>query len=339
MEKCMKKIRIAILGCGTIGDVHARAIAELPELCTLAAICDVSPERAEAYAKKYNTKGYSDYAEMLADPDIDAVSICTPSGMHADQAIMAMEAGKHVLCEKPMALTTRDAERICECEARTKKTLSVIFQMRFIEDMQYLKRVIADGMLGTLVFCDLYMKYWRDEAYFKVSPWRGTFAMDGGGALMNQGIHGVDIMHFLCGAPRLLTAKVKTLVHNIETEDTAVAAVEYPSGALGVIQASTSANPGFDRRIEIHGSRGYAVVIDAHIEKLFVDGKFLIDKKIETGAGTKSDPTKMSHDKHTLQMKNFVRALRGEEELLSTSLDGLKAVSFIEKVYEASKNS
>lgn len=335
----MKKIRIAILGCGTIGDVHARAIAELPEICELAAICDVNPDRAEEYAKKYGTKAYSDYAKMLSDPKIDAVSICTPSGMHADQSIAAMEAGKHVLCEKPLALTVRDAERICECEARTNKKVSVIFQMRFIEDMQYLKKVLSEGLLGTLVFCDLYMKYWRDESYFKVSPWRGTFAMDGGGALMNQGIHGVDIMHFLCGTPRLLTAKAKTLVHNIETEDTVVCAVEYPSGALGVIQASTSANPGFDRRIEIHGSRGYAVVIDARIEKLFVDGKFLIDTKIETGAGTKSDPTKMSHDKHTLQMKNFVRSLLGEEELRSTSRDGLAAVSFVEKVYEVSKNS
>ena len=155
---------------------------------------------------------------------------------------------------------------------------------------------------------------------------------------MNQGIHGIDIMHYLLGAPKLLTAKVKTLVHNIETEDTAVAAVEYSSGALGVIEASTSLNPGFDRRIEINGTRGYAVVIDAHLEKLFVDGKFLIDEKVVTGAGTKSDPTKMSHDKHTLQIKNFIRSINGEEELISTSADGLAAVSFIEKIYETSKN-
>ena len=334
----MKKIRFAILGCGVIGDVHARAIAELPELCELVALCDVNPARAEEYAKKYNVKAYSDYAEMLRDGEIDAISICTPSGMHADQAIAAIEAGKHVLCEKPMALTTADAERIREAEARSDKKLSVIFQMRYTEDIQYLKRVIEDGTLGQLTFCDLYMKYWRDESYFKVSPWRGTFKMDGGGALMNQGIHGIDIMHYLLGAPKLLTAKVKTLVHNIETEDTAVAAVEYPSGALGVIEASTSSNPGFDRRIEINGTRGYAVVIDAHLEKLFVDGKFLIDEKIETGAGTKSDPTKMSHDKHTLQIKNFIRSINGEEELISTSADGLAAVSFIEKIYETSKN-
>ena len=334
----MKKIRIAILGCGVIGDVHARAIAELPELCELVALCDVNPARAEEYAKKYNVKAYSDYAEMLRDKEIDAVTICTPSGMHADQAIAAIEAGKHVLCEKPMALTTADALRIREAEAKSDKKLSVIFQMRYTKDIQYLKKVIEEGKLGQLTFCDLYMKYWRDESYFKASPWRGTFAMDGGGALMNQGIHGVDIMHYLCGAPKLLTAKVKTLVHNIETEDTAIAAVEYPSGALGVIEASTSSNPGFDRRIEINGTRGYAVIIDAHLEKLFIDGEFIIDTKIETGAGTKSDPTKMSHDKHTLQIKNFVRSINGEEELISTSADGLWAVSFIEKIYETSKN-
>ena len=163
--------------------------------------------------------------------------------------------------------------------------------------------------------------------------------MDGGGALMNQGIHGVDIMHFLCGTPRILSAKVKTLVHNIETEDTAVAAVEYPSGALGVMQASTSANPGFDRRVAIHGSRGYATVVDASIEKLYIDGEFLINRQVETKPGTASDPTKMSHEKHVLQIRNFARAIRGEERLLSTAADGLAAVRFIERVYEISKNA
>ena len=333
----MEQLKIGIIGCGRISVMHLIP-AQILKQAKLVACCDIKKDRADEAAQKYNVKAYSDYAEMLRDKEIDAVTICTPSGMHADQAIAAIEAGKHVLCEKPMALTTADALRIREAEAKSDKKLSVIFQMRYTKDIQYLKKVIEEGKLGQLTFCDLYMKYWRDESYFKASPWRGTFAMDGGGALMNQGIHGVDIMHYLCGAPKLLTAKVKTLVHNIETEDTAIAAVEYPSGALGVIEASTSSNPGFDRRIEINGTRGYAVIIDAHLEKLFIDGEFIIDTKIETGAGTKSDPTKMSHDKHTLQIKNFVRSINGEEELISTSADGLWAVSFIEKIYETSKN-
>ena len=334
----MKKVRIAILGCGIIGDIHAAAISELADICELAAICDVDPSRAETYGKKYNTRAYSDYAQMLCDPTLDAVSICTPSGMHADQAIAALEAGKHVLCEKPLALCAEDARRVCDAERRTGRLVSVVFQTRYVKDIQELRRVIAEGRLGQLVFCDIYMKYWRAPDYFEASPWRGTYLMDGGGALMNQGIHGIDVMHYLCGVPKLLSAKVKTLVHRIETEDTAVAAVEYPSGALGVIQASTSANPGFDRRIEIHGSRGYATVVNSSLEKLYIDGAFLVNRRVEFTPGTASDPTLMSHDKHTLQIQNFVRAIMGEEALLSTSRDGLAAVEFVEKIYEFSKS-
>ncbi len=335
----MKKIKFAILGCGMIGDVHAVAISELSELCELWAICDANPSRASEYGKKYNARVYSDYEQMLREPEIDAVIVCTPSGMHADQSIAALEAGKHVLCEKPMALNSRDAQRVCDAEKKAGKLVGVVFQTRYVKDIRELRRAIEDGLLGQLVFCDLYMKYWRDPAYFEVSPWRGTFLMDGGGALMNQGIHGVDIMHYLCGTPRLLGAKVKTLVHDIETEDTAVAAVEYPSGALGVMQASTSANPGFDRRIEIHGSRGYATVVNATLEKLYVDGNFLVNRKVDFTPGTASDPTKMNHENHTLQIKNFVLAIQGEEALLSTTQDGLAAVSFIEQIYKASKKT
>ena len=328
----MQKIRFAILGCGLIGDIHAQAILSTPD-AELYAICDVSPERADEYASRYGAHAYTSYDEMLADPCIDTVSICTPSGMHADQAIAALRAGKHVLLEKPMALTGRDALRIREAEAESGKLVSVVFQTRYAEDVRYLKSLIEDGRFGTLAFCDLYMKYWRDPSYYSASPWRGTFAMDGGGALMNQGIHGIDIMHFLFGEPRLIGARVKTLVHNIETEDTAVAAVEYPSGALGVIEASTSANPGFSRRIEINGSRGYAIVNDASIVKLVLDGETLIDNELKTDLGTASDPGKMSADRHASQIRNFVDAIRGEAELISTSYNGYTAVKFIEDIY------
>ena len=334
----MKKIRFGILGCGTIGDVHARAISAL-DRAELIAFCDVNEERAAEYANKYGVKAYTCFDEMLADNEIDAVTICTPSGMHAEQSIKALRAEKHVLVEKPMALNSKDAALICEEAEQSNKLISVVFQMRYTDDIQYLKKVIEEGKLGQLTFCDLYMKYWRDKSYFDVSPWRGTFAMDGGGALMNQGIHGVDIMHYLCGKPKLVGAKVKTLVHDIETEDTAIAAVEYGSGALGVWQASTSSNPGFDRRIEINGSRGYAIIVDAHIEKLFIDGEFVIDKKVEVAPGTASDPTKMSHEKHLLQFKNFVGAIFGEEKLVSTASDGYAAVNFIEQIYDFSKKN
>lgn len=332
----MEKIRFGILGCGTIGDVHARALLS-SELGELYAVCDANEKRAIEYGERYGVKAYSSYEKMLLDEKVDAVAICTPSGMHKDQAILALENGKHVLLEKPMALTSEDAMKIREAERKSGKVLSIIFQMRFTDDVRRLKKLIDDGAFGTLTFCDLYMKYWRDPSYFTVSPWRGTFAMDGGGALMNQGIHGVDIMHYLCGAPRLLSARVKTLVHKIETEDTAAALVEYPSGAVGVIEASTSSNPGFERRLEINGSRGYAVIVDSHLEKLYIDGESLIEKTVVTTGALASDPTKMTHENHLLQYENFIRAIRGEEELVSSSKDGYLAVKFIEDIYKKSK--
>lgn len=328
----MEKFRFAILGCGLIGDIHAQAILSHPD-AELYAMCDVSRERAEEYASRYGARAFTSYDELLADPNVDAVSICTPSGMHADQAITALRAGKHVLLEKPMALTSRDALRIRDAEAESGRLVSVVFQTRYVEDIRYLKSLIDDGRFGTLAFCDLYMKYWRDPTYYSASPWRGTFAMDGGGALMNQGIHGVDVMHFLFGEAKLIGARVKTLVHDIETEDTVAAVVEYPSGALGVIEASTSANPGFSRKIEINGSRGYAIVNDASIVKLVLDGETLVDKEMKTDIGTASDPGRMSCEKHALQIRNFIDAARGEAELISNSYNGYTAVKFIEDIY------
>lgn len=331
----MSKIRFGIIGCGMIGDVHARAICSYRG-AELVAVSDVSKDRASEFAAKYSAVPYTDYNEMLSSDNIDAVAICTPSGMHKDQAIAAIRAGKHVLCEKPMALTKVDAAAIRDELSKTDLKLSVMFQTRSVDDIKYLKGVIERGELGRLTLCDLYMKYWRGEDYFKVAPWRGTFAMDGGGALMNQGIHGVDIMHYLLGTPKLLGAKVKTLCHSIETEDTAVALVEYPGGALGVIEAATSTNPGFDRRIEISGTKGYAVIVDSMLEKLYVDGKMVIDKEIEASAGTASNPSLLSHERHEAMLDNFVKAINGEEELISDVNAGYNSVSFVEDVYTLS---
>ncbi len=332
----MKNIRFGILGCGNISDAHITA-QRCVDGAEFYAVCDVNPERVQKYSEKYNVKTYTSYEAMLNDENVDAVAICTPSGMHKDQALLALKHKKHVILEKPMALTSADCAELCREAEASDKLLSVVFQLRYNDDIQKAKKIIADGTLGTLAFCDLYMKYWRDESYFAESTWRGTFAMDGGGALMNQGIHGIDVINYLFGMPKLLSAKVKTLAHNIETEDTAVAIVEYPSGALGVIEASTTSNPGFHRRIEINGTRGYMTLVDTTIEKLFVDGKMFIDNELVTSGGSAADPKQTAHDGHIRQYRNFIAALHGNEELISSPKDGYNAVHLIEQIYEKSK--
>ena len=331
-------IKIAILGCGTVGRVHADAI-QATLGASLCGICDYSYEKAKDCASLYGTRAYETYEELLADEAIDAIAICTPSGMHPDQAIAALNAGKHVILEKPMALTSKDARRICDAEATAKGTLFAIFQNRYTKDVQRLKAVIDNGDLGRLVMCDLYMKFWRDEAYYAKSPWRGTYAMDGGGALMNQGIHGVDLMNYLLGKPRVLGAKVKTMVHNIETEDTATALVEYPSGALGVIEAATSTPPGFERRFEIHGSDGYAEIVNSQLTKLYIKGEMLVNEPPLIKPGTSSDPTKMDFHGHAAQYESIVQYLCGKEARLTGGMDGYNAIRLIEEIYERSKET
>lgn len=331
-------IRIAILGCGTVGRIHADAICAV-DGAIVYGFCDHTLEKAREFAALYHGHAYESYEALLADPAADAVAICTPSGMHVDQAIAALHAGKHVIVEKPMALNSRDAERLCLAARDARASLHTVFQARYGKDVQRLKRVLDEGGLGRLVLCDLYMKYWRDTDYYKQSSWRGTFAMDGGGALMNQGIHGVDLMNYLLGKPRLLGAKVKTLVHDIETEDTATALVEYPSGALGVIEAATSTPPGFERRIEIHGTDGYAEIINAQLTKLTVGGEVLVDVLPTVKPGTSSDPTSLDSSAHTAQYESIVRLLRGEEALHTGAEDGYNAIRLIEEIYEASKNT
>ena len=332
----MGNVKFGVLGCGNISDAHITALTAVDGV-EFYAVCDVNYEKANEYATRYNVKAFTDYEQMLRDVNVDAVAICTPSGMHKNQALMALKHGKHVVVEKPMALNTADCTELCQAAKSSDRLLSVVFQLRYNEDIQKAKKIIEDGTLGTLAFCDLYMKYWRDASYFAESSWRGTFKMDGGGALMNQGIHGIDVINYLFGVPKLLSAKVKTRLHNIETEDTAVAIVEYPSGALGVIEASTSANPGFHRRVEVNGSRGYMTLVDSTIEKLCVDGEMLIDNELSLSGGSASDAKAASHEGHIKQYKNFVAALKGEESLISSPKDGYNAVALIEQIYNKSK--
>ncbi len=328
-----EKIRFGILGCGVIADYHARAIESLPD-AELVGVVDNSAERAAVFAEKYGVRVYANYEEMLADPMIDAVCICTPSGMHAKNSLDALEAKKHVVVEKPMALSTEDADKIIRACRESGRILTVICQLRFSEGVQKLKALVEDQAFGRLGLCDLYMKYWRSPEYYAESAWKGTRAMDGGGALMNQGIHGVDALLYILGDAKLLSAKEKTLYHGIEVEDTAVAMLEFECGALGVIEASTCSYPGFARKIELCGSRGYAVLREDTIEKLVIGDLVITDEKNAPLLGTASDPTAMSYFLHAKQIENFIGAVTGREKLLIDAREGRRAVALIEEIYE-----
>ena len=335
----MNKIyNFGILGCGMIANIHADAISGI-ENARLIGVADVRTENAEIFAKKLGTKAYKDYDEMILDENVDVVCICTPNGTHADCAIKALEKNKHVVLEKPIAISVESANEIIKASEKTGAMLTVISQLRFSENITRVKELLNKKALGEILSCDLYMKYWRDSSYYSGGSWKGTMKMDGGGALMNQGIHGVDILQYLAGVPKVLSSKTKTLFHNIEAEDMAAAIVEYENGALGVIQASTCTHPGFERRIEIVGTNGYVILRESEIEKLVIGGKeeFISEKKKEC-AGSAGDPAAITSDLHKKQIVNLINAISGEEDLLIDVREGAKAVEIICDIYNKSIN-
>ncbi len=332
----MKKIKFGILGCGMIANFHAEAIKNIPD-AELACACDHNKEYAEKFAAKHGIKACDSFEEMAEK--VDAICICTPSGFHAEGAIKALEMGKHVVLEKPMAFTTEEADKIIEICEKSGTLLTVISQLRFSEDIQKVKKLVSENAFGKIVFCDLYMKYHRSEEYFSSSNWKGTFKFDGGGALMNQGIHGVDLLQYIAGEPTVLKGKVSTLSHNIEVEDTAAAVLEFENGALGVIEASTCAYPGFERRIEISGDKGYVILRENKIAELMLNGEKTVIEETNTEIGSASDPTALDFEMHKKQITNLINAINGVEPLLIDAKEGKKAIKIIEAIYNSSKES
>lgn len=329
-----KKLKFAIIGAGSVATFHADAINSI-EKAELSGVFDQTPENALKFAKKYNITAFESYESVLKNPDIDVVCICTPSNFHADNAILALEHKKHVIVEKPMALSSSDADRIISASKKSGCYLTVISQLRFSEGIQKIKKLVAENAFGKISFCDLYMKYWRDPEYYKSSPWKGKKAFDGGGALMNQGIHGIDLVLYIMGNAKVIGAKTKTLFHDIEVEDTASALLEFDNGALGVIEGSTCSYPGFERRIEITGSTGFAVLKEDVIEKLVIDKKTIIDNSNPEVSNSSSIPDSIGYEKHARQIKNLINAISGTEELLIDAFEGRKAVSLIEEIYNS----
>lgn len=331
----MKKYNFGILGCGVISKTHALAIDNI-ENATLLGVADNNAEYARAFAQKNGVKAYESYQDMLADKDIDVVCICTPSGFHASNAIDALNAGKHVILEKPMSISNEWADKVIEACERTGKKLTVISQFRFSEDIKRVKKLIEENAFGKISLCTLTMKYYRNPEYYSSSSWRGTLRFDGGGALINQGIHGVDMLDYILGPITNVKGKIATISHDIEGEDTAVALFQTANGALGVIQASTCAYPGFDRRIEIHGDKGYVCLLENKIEKLMVNGE-MVDLGELNFTSTANDNTVMDYRMHKAQFENLINGIEGKEKILVDCYEGKKALAIIQNIYQTSK--
>ena len=256
-----------IIGCGMIAKFHAKAIGDIRGARVVACF-DQAPAAADKLAEATSCKAYHKLDDLLADPAVQIVTIGTPSGAHLEPAVAAARAAKHVIVEKPLEITLRRCDQIIDACRQSGVVLSTIFPSRFHDSSQELKRAVDGGRFGRLTLGDAYVKWYRSQAYYDSGAWRGTWELDGGGALMNQAIHSVDLLTWLMGPVVEVRAKTALLAHQrIAVEDIALATVEFANGALGVIEAATTVYPGYLKRIEIHGNAGSAALEEEDIVK------------------------------------------------------------------------
>lgn len=333
-----------IVGCGMIANFHARAIADLPNARLIGGYSRRA-EQAEKFAAEHGCRAFTNLEAMLADPEIQVVTICTPSGAHLDPAVAAARAGKHVICEKPLEITLARCDEMIAACAKAGVTLATIFPSRFHRSAKLLKAAIDERRFGRMTLAEAYVKWFRTQAYYDSGAWRGTWELDGGGALMNQAIHSVDLLTWLAGPVREVRAQMACLAHErIAVEDTAVATLQFESGALGVIEASTAVFPGYLKRIELHGSAGSAAMEEEDIvawdfaEPTPADQAIQqqLSEKISTAGGA-SDPKAIGHHGHAALFANVLAAIEGREPLLCDGSEGRRSVEIILAIYAAAQ--
>jgi predicted dehydrogenase len=338
------KVGFAIVGCGMIARFHARALAEVPD-ARLVALVSRSEASARAMAEQLGLDCTlaTNLDAVLARPDVQAVIVTTPSGAHREPALAAARAGKHVVVEKPLEITTARCDQIIDACDRHGVKLCTIFPSRFGDANRALKSAVEAGRFGRLTLGETTCKWWRPQSYYDEGGWKGTRALDGGGALMNQAIHNVDLLLWMMGPVTHISGFTATLAHErIEVEDTAVACLRFANGVLGVIQATTSVHPGLPKTIAVHGDKGTVVIEQDDILRWELTPQTPEDEAIKarfaqkTGAsGGSSNPAAISHVGHARQLADFVRAIQTNSAPLVDGREGRKAVAVIEAIYQS----
>ena len=339
-----KRVGFGIVGCGVIAPTHRKAIRACPE-AELVAVCDIDEAKGEQFAADSgDARFYREYADLAADPDVDVVCVCTPSGLHADAVVAAAEAGKHAFCEKPLDVSGERMDRMIDACRHADVKLGCVFQSRTIPEMIKVRKAIASGALGPLVLGDAFLKSYRSQAYYESAGWRGTWKLDGGGALMNQGVHGVDLLLWLMNDDvESVFARCQHRVRDIEVEDTAVASLRFRSGAYGTIIGTTSCNPGGPRRFEVHGKHGTICINGPTITRWAMTNED--DARAADGSppedvpteGTVADHRALTAEGHTWLVHDMVRAVTEDREPYITGESARKAVDLILAIYESAR--
>jgi UDP-N-acetyl-2-amino-2-deoxyglucuronate dehydrogenase len=342
-------IRFAVVGLG-MGVQHCKDLVDSRD-CRLVAICDASPHRLEQNRQQFGVRGTTAYTDLLDDPEIDVINIATPSGTHADLAVQALRAGKHVVCEKPPDVTVEAVDRMIAAQRETGKKVMVIFQSRFEPVYQALKEAIDRGRLGRLIGLHGSVNWWRPQSYFgSPSKWKGTWKLDGGGSLANQGVHTVDLLQWLGGPVAEVYGKFGCFAHDIESEDKTVAVLTFASGALGTISTTTAAYPGLDRTLLIHGAQGSIVTEDDELTRWRLMGPSTEAEEREEAemlsrfgpkgprtATVASDPFALASRGHLLQFEAMAEAIRNDTAPPNSIETTRHTVEILNAIYESGR--
>jgi len=355
-------LRFALVGCGAIATTQAQAIKALPELLLLTHCADLDENRATEFASKHGLTVAS-WADLLTDPAIDAISLCIPSGLHGSLAAEAFHAGKHVVIEKPMEISVAACDALITAQQTSGRKLAVISQHRFDPASGKVRALLDEGALGRLIGAEVRIPWYRTQEYYDSGDWRGTWAQDGGGCLMNQGIHTVDLMLWFCGPVHEVFARAVTAAHkNIEVEDIVCATLTFANGIIATLFASTASYPGFPASLSLYGTEGSAVINGDELQTLAIQGAKTVSgsngsahaQQVASG-GTRSAvqhasaPPLAVHatdspaeiwkwgDAHRAQFADFAAAVRNDREPLVNGHSGRAAVALIKAVYESSR--
>lgn len=334
----MKKHKFAIVGCGVIGNVHADCLAHI-ENAELVAVCDVIEMKAKKLAEKYNCSYYTDIEKMLKEQDIEIVNICTPSGLHAECGVICAKYKKHIICEKPIDVSEENAMKLINACKEANVKLSVISQHRFDKGFMELKKAVENGEIGKLYFGGCHTKWYRSQEYYDSGEWRGTWQLDGGGALMNQSIHYVDLLQDVMGPIEEIYGSCASVGHKrIEVEDEAIATVRFKNGAIGLIEGNTNAYPGLFTRLDVYGERASVVIENDKVilwkyKNGFEKNVHDLDRNIIAGSSAKN----ISNYSHILQFKDVIEAIEQDRKPKVDGYEGLKPLKIILAIYKSNK--
>ncbi|MGV8091343.1 MAG: Gfo/Idh/MocA family protein [Mangrovibacterium sp.] len=351
----MKKIRIAIIGPGKVAHLHAKGIMN-SEKADFVAVCGRTPSRTQAFAAQYGVKPYGDLEEMIRKEKVDALVVCTPHPNHRDPVVQAAGLGVHCLIEKPLASTLQDCDDMLEAVRQNQITLGVVSQRRFYEPVKRMKEAIDQGKIGQPVLGHIIVLGWRDEAYYASDPWRGKWETEGGGILVNQAPHQLDLFQWLMGPIDQVYGVTRNLNHPyIEVEDTAVAVVRFKNGGVGNIILSNSQKPGIYGKIHIHGSNGASVGAQTEGGAMFIAGQTSVLEPpvndIWTIPGEEKLPDLWKQQDLELfnridaaeyyiglQIRDFIEALAEGREPIVTGEDGRKTVELFTSIYRSNRD-